>query len=229
MKIRLPGLFTVLLVSLSAAAQASIEPNGAMEYFGTVDYYFRGNIDKDVINNYDAAVDALGNAGYDFTTTGGIGGRVGLRKPIANDLFDIGASASLVAGPKIDVNFIDSTPTPGTIHETITTRYSRLMAEFGARFRMTERSTFRLGGAAGLGRSASKDSVDGTGAYAGSQTFTHHDDGFAWEITPSIIIAEERAKFEFGVRYAGFPKIKQTMNSAPLDWNAFGIFIGASF
>ena len=229
MKTKVLGLLTVLLLSFAAAAHASVEPTGKIEYFGMLDYYFRGDIDKKVLEDYDRAVDALGNASYDSSTTGGIGGRIGLRKPLANDRFDIGASASLVAGPRIEVNFVDNTAPPGTVHEKITTLYQRLMAEAGMRFRASERAWFRIGGAAGIGRGAAKDQFDGTGFYAGSQSTTRHDTGFVWEITPSLLIATERAKLEIGVRYAVFPKIKETSNSVALDWKTFGVFFGAAF
>lgn len=229
MKYRLMGLAALSLAVCAAPARAAEVSNGPWEFFGMLDYYYRSNIDDKVNNAYTDAVNAVGNASFDSTTTGGIGGRLGARKPVGGNRFDWGGSVSYVVGPKIDVNFTDNNPAGGTINETIKTDFLRLLAEAGVRFRMNDRAYFRLGGGAGWGRSTAKDDVSDSGAYAGSQSFTEHDSGFAWEITPSVVIAAGRASLELGLRYAQFPKIKETDNTVALDWKTWGAFIGAAF
>jgi len=228
MKRKVAGWLALTVLSFTAAGQAAYEPSDRLEIFGAADYYFRGDIDDPVIADYDAAVDTLGNAGYDITTSGGIGGRLGVRKPFSNELFDLGVSVGLVAGPTIEVDF-DSLLPPGTSKEKITTRFERLMAEAGVRLRVSERAFFRLGGAAGIGRSTQEDKYTGTGFYSGDRTFKTTDTGLAWELTPSFIFAAERVKFELGVRYAVFPKIKETDDTRELDWKTFGFFAGLAF
>jgi hypothetical protein len=217
-------------LAFSGAARADEPGEKGLQVFVNADYFLRGDIDDPVVEDYDAAVDSLGNASHDITTSNGIGARLGVRKVLSNNIFDVGASLGYIVGPKIVVEFIDNTAPPGTIDEEITTNVMRFLLEAGARFPLGEKAYFRLGAGAGVAKISSEDEVNGQGAYAAATgTFKEDETGFTYEVSPAIVIATSRVDFEIGLRYAVFPKISESNTSYEIDWKAPGAYLGLAF
>jgi hypothetical protein len=220
----------VLFLALMPAAGLAAGPGDeSLQFFGQLDYFLRGDVDDEVVDVYNTSVDAIGNASNDVTTTNGIGGRLGIRKPLAGNRFDLGASIGLLVGPSIEVEFRDFTSPGGNIDEEITSSVARLLLEAGAWFPLGERASFRLGAGLGIAKTSVEDEFHGTGLYVGNQTSKESDTGFTWEVSPALVIPASRADLEIGLRYAAFPKVSASANTFEFDWKALGIYIGAAF
>jgi len=220
---RLAAIALGLTALISAAAPVSA---AKLQFFATGDYYLRSGIEDDIEDDNSAAVAAAGTAEGEVTTTNGIGGRVGLRVPMADDRFDLGASFSYIKGPEIDSEL--NTPI-GNVNQNTDTFFSRVMAEAGLRLPISERVHFRLGAGAGIGRTRVENKVAGSGIFFGSDSSgTEEQDGFTWEVSPAFVFTGG-VDFELGLRYAQFEQVDETDETPEINWKPLGFYLGLAF
>lgn len=215
-------LLAVSILSLSALPARAVD----LGFFATGDYYLRSGVEDDIEDANANAVQAIGTANGEVTTTNGYGGRVGLRG-LAGDIMDLGFSVGYVVGPEIE-SVIDSPN--GRVTQTTETQFIRVLAEAGFRVPLSEKVYLRLGGGAGLAR-AEVDQTN-TGSLAGFTVTTdgsEDEQAFTWEVSPAIVFAGEDVDVELGARYAEFPKIDATNETPEIDWTALGFYLGIAF
>lgn len=237
-------LMTVLLTVGAAAVEAA---NGRV-YLGLDVFTVANAADKWEENTGDAVdllVDYVGydSAGYEMTTSAGLGARLGLTFPIADTEYAAwGASIGYVKGPAsdIDVHAESTLTTQGVYNEQIETSYVRVLFELSKGFPIGSRSddkqsrfTIGAGLGAAYGKMESETTARGSfvtvlgapSSQSDSKTWT----GLTWEITPSVIIPSGTTEIEIGARFAGFPKLKESDDYSEFKWNPFGVFCALHF
>lgn len=225
-----------LAAGLARAQEVKAPPKGRpWRFFLAYDYFFPENSGQGLKDQFAAQSQKLLAQGYSSTqstlnTEGGTGARFGVFFPM-DKRSDLGVSFGYIIGPTMNGNF-SAFGGPGFGGETInrTVIYLRYIAQSHFNFPVTEKLSFHMGSGLGLATGRVEQTCDQSGTVACPVINTRSTwTGFSWEFTPSVSYKLKAADARFGLRYAGFPDFNGNEQIAPIFWEAYGIFIGASF
>jgi hypothetical protein len=221
-------------------------PSGKPKVYASIDAFLVSNgADKWKSDAKDFA-NALVDIGYDssqwqVSSTGGFGGRLGVLWAINRlnnteigtiNTVEIGPSIGYYKGPSGDIT-VDGFSTlagNGSLKSTIDTTFLRFLLEGKSNFYLKDKISCSIGGGIGFanGKITEEDKWNGSLA-ADTDNYSNSSTGFTWEISPAITFQFNSSILELGLRYAGFPRIKETDNISEFKWNPFGFFLGFIF
>jgi len=229
-KLPLIGLLAVsAAVCAAASANAGFDPK-SLRYFASVDLFDEGTAENRFKNFMDDNVRAGNNGSYSDKAETAVAGRVGALYPV-KDLADVGLSWGYISGPKAKIKL------DGLKYTDVERRMYRFLAEGRKKFALTDKVSFLGGIGAGIGFGRTENALE-TPTVVNGVTLPNEDKyfhGFTWELSAGAAYrATEKLDVELGVRYAGFPRCKQSPagsggNITGSSWNAFGLFAGVSF
>lgn len=187
-----------------------------------------GNADdhfKDV-----AKEQAASNSGYSVSSTGGFGIRAGLLRPLESwKRTYVGGSIGYLVGPKIKSTIYDNN-TPGTFGVESREYYYRALAEGVHLIPVASHVGLKLGAGLGVARATTNQTPFFTGGLTGDTSkHSHTNFGFTYEISPAVVLDLQATILELGIRYMYFPTIKETAETASVEWTTFGFYVGLGF
>lgn len=238
---KVPIAVIVCAALIVAAGRAIAGPRG----FGSIELYGAGGINDNFEDETQAIVSAYNSVGVTASgstdTNLGIGGRLGTVIH-ERDGFEVGGSIGAIIGPRIEqtihngpFTYIPSGITynfDGKSEITTTMVFLRALLEMGQTVAIGEGGRLRFAMGAGLATGSVDQAVRHSGSIANVFADTDTDDrwsGFTWEFGPSLIIPMETTELELGIRYAHFPKKKETSEVGKIEWNPLSAFVGVRF
>ncbi len=206
--------------------------------FAALEYFSVGGSNKTFEDNSRDTVVGLSEF-FGFTSVSastkvdpGLGGRVGLLYPQSNDR-EFGFSLGFIRGPAATQKF-DIDPglsSAATITNKMETSFIRGLIEGAQKFRMGENSFIKLGAGLGLARGKAEQTLSSTGSLTTTDPSDSKDwTGFTWEATLSDVFRiGQQTDLEIGLRYAQFPKKKESDEMVEIKWNPVIVFVGLIF
>ena len=231
MKIIYALLLTLTLSVFSQAADSVAETFLSLDLFTAANAYEK---DKNSLGGLVDAASALGwdSAAAKMSISGSWGLRGGALWPISGTQTRLGGSFGYIAGPGSELTLTLSDPIGGNpiITETNKTSYLRMLLEIKHRLPLGKTTSIDAGGGLGIanGKMVKETVCNGSGcANPGSISEMHESStGLTWELSPRLNIQMTRkSNLGLGVRYAGFPKMKETDDFNEFEWTPFGLFL----
>jgi hypothetical protein len=200
-------------------------------YFVGLDYFGKGDLDDNagpIERDASAFVNFVGGIPESSVKSqGGAGFRVGFLKAMTTN-FRLGASVGYIPTLKTTVDVHDGTFPPGDLITKIDSSYVRALIDAAKYIPINKSYAIKLGAGFGVGQGTTKQTYNGSGFYDGiSSEFSHKSTGFTWEVSPAMVLTLDGNEFELGLRYAQFPKIKETDQTYEVKYSGLGAY--ASF
>ena len=201
-----------------------------------VDYFLPGNIDeaadkaekdsKDIVNFFNGVPQSI------TESEGGIGARLKYMRSLSQNKLRMGGSFGYIKGPNTKSTVNDLNFPPGSLEVDFENTFIRVLFELEKLFSLSDFHIIKLGAGAGFGKGKSEQTFTYTGFYESfflNSSESKSSTGFTWEVSPSMVFRTASVDLEFGVRYAKFPKIKESEFTYKVDYSGFGIFAGLGF
>jgi len=230
------GISVIFILAVFAPGILAAE--GGTKFFAELEMFMPGQVadgeEADLKNTARAFVAGGSNsAAYTIEAAPAAGGRVGLLYPI-QDIGDMGLSIGYLAGPSLDVKFVDNDPGIGISNFDYTRDLSfvRALGEFRKEYQMADNWTFYPAFGVGMAFGSNKGKVArATNYFAGDTVESKSWSGVTWEATAGFAYKMEKTDLNFAVRYAGFPQFKEdaAKSLSKIDWSTIGFSIGLTF
>jgi opacity protein-like surface antigen len=206
----------------------SVRGFASLDFYGAADF---GDKLQDNFNQNVAFFNAtVGPTSGELSIDGGLGVRLGLvfSEPSG---FEIGPSIGYISGPggEGSVNSFVSGLGPAHVDIEIESKFTRMLVEARRTVAISERAHFRIGAGAGYARGEIEETDNYSGSLIGTVSVDDSWGGFTWEVSPAFVFDMTAVSIEFGVRYSGFPKKKESDEFSALEWNPFGFYTGILF
>ena len=239
-------VWVVLAVAGVRPAAALDYDGGKVRFFTGLEYWTAGGAYKNTKDDWQSSVNDANNAGggssgsMSSSITGGPGVRAGafFKTPLKG--LELGGSLGYVAGPHSKFT-VDTGDSISGFHETdeYTTHFVRAMVQGQQRFPVSEKVDVRVGDGIGFASGHLQDDYHCTGMKDGAcfadENVSNNFSGLSYEVGPSVAYTGQMVNVEFGIVYAGFPKMKEftiedgNFNVLSLKWHPFGVRLGMEF
>jgi hypothetical protein len=230
---RIASALAIIIFSVLRVQAAQVP-----KYYFSLDYFLPGNIQKSLDEpQQDINEDIISQGGTPVPSkksSGAFGGRLGLLVPLKGfDGYWIGGNLGYVKGPKAKLTDNDPSVPPGTITFEEENSYWRGLVDIAHISDINKKLAFKFDVGVGLGKGKTTQKRKNQGFYEGvfaDSDFSQSSSlNFTWEISPALILKEDRFDVEFGVRYSQFPVIKGSDTTYEVDYSAFGFYTGIDF